>query len=79
MVEIAKKSSISNKAKSLFDSYKERLWGLIAEFIEEEIGRMGKWVANIAHFKQKIKREVFFHALINSKARNTGKKRKERC
>ena len=67
MVEIAKgKSELARKAKGLFDSYKERLWSLIAEFIEEEIGRLGKWASNITHFKQKIRKAIVAFALLFS-------------
>ena len=67
MVKIAKgKSGLANKAKGLFDAYKERLWSLIAEFIEEEIGRLGKWASNIAHFKQKIRKAIVAFALLFS-------------
>lgn len=65
MVEIAKrKSEIAGRAKGLFDAYKEKLWNLIAEFIEEEIGRLGKWAGNIAHFKQKIRKAIVAFALL---------------
>ncbi len=67
MVEIAKgKGRLANKAKALFDVYKEKLWDLIANFIEEEAVRVGKWAANIAHFKQKIRKAIVAFALLFS-------------
>lgn len=65
MVEIAGgKEKLVKKAKALFDSYKERLWDLIANFVEEEAGRLGKWAANITHLRQKIRKAIVAFMLL---------------
>ncbi len=51
-----KKSAAKRIAKQLFSDYKEKLWALVVKFIEEEVQRLGGWLKDITHLKQKIRK-----------------------
>ena len=68
MVAIAKRKKggikVPKQAKAIYNTYKDRLWDLIVNFIDEQAGNIGKWAGNITHFKQKVRRTIISLALL---------------
>jgi len=54
----AKKKYKEGELASILEEYKERILGLIADFIEQETKNLENWIKSVTHLKQKIKRSI---------------------